>query len=100
MFIYSTFPNEESVKQTAKHLVENRLAACVNYWPINSVYEWQGEINEDKEWACIIKTHTSKAEEIIEYIKANHPYSTPAIISINVSFHGTYKSWLEEQLGI
>ena len=40
----------------AAALVESRLAACVNLFPVQSVYTWQGQLQQDDEWQLVIKT--------------------------------------------
>jgi len=45
VFLYSTFPDQESALKVAQTLVSRKLAACVNLSaPMTSVYEWQGTI--------------------------------------------------------
>lgn len=56
IFVYSTFPNKKEAKEIGKGLVKNKLAACVNIFPIESIYHWQKKIVKDKEFAVIIKT--------------------------------------------
>ncbi len=41
--------DRSSAKALARALVERRLAACVQMLPIESVYEWQGKIEEAAE---------------------------------------------------
>jgi periplasmic divalent cation tolerance protein len=43
-----------------------KVAACVNIWPIESIYWWEGELKEDIEAVLIIKTNEAKMAEIIE----------------------------------
>ena len=37
-------------------LLETQLAACVNFFPIHSIYKWEGEIHSEAEYQLIIKT--------------------------------------------
>jgi len=38
IFVYTTFPDEEKAKEIGEHLVREKLAACVNFWPIKSIW--------------------------------------------------------------
>ncbi|MFQ6072373.1 MAG: divalent-cation tolerance protein CutA, partial [Methanosarcinales archaeon] len=53
--VYITASNMDEAKNIARVLVEEKLAACVNMFPITSVYNWNG-IQEDNEIAMIVKT--------------------------------------------
>jgi periplasmic divalent cation tolerance protein len=45
--------------------VQGKLAACVNIIPgIISVYEWEGKIENDDECLLMIKTRTSRIEDL------------------------------------
>ena len=47
----------EEAKKIARALVETRLAACVNIVPkIESVYRWEGKVEEGQEYLLLIKT--------------------------------------------
>jgi len=83
-FIYVTFPDEDSAKEVAEHLLKKKLAACVNYWEIKSKYWWEEKIQEDREIAMIIKTRAEKFSEVREEIKKLHSYTTPCICGLNV----------------
>jgi periplasmic divalent cation tolerance protein len=46
--------------------VSNKLAACVNIIPgLISVYEWEGKINNDEEVLMMIKTRTSRVDDLV-----------------------------------
>jgi len=83
--IVSTFPNKELTKKTAKILVERQLAACVQSFPIESVYLWNDEVHDENEIMLFIKSRTELFEEITTAIKELHPYEVPEIIRIPVS---------------
>ena len=78
-----------------KLIIESHLAACVNVWPIESIYFWENKLIEDNEAVLLIKTNESKIAEIEELILKNHFYATPFIGSIDVRrFNHEYKEWM------
>ena len=82
IFIYSTFPSKKEAEKIGRKLVEKKLAACVNIFPINSVYFWDKKIVKDKEFAAIIKTKKKNFEKIEKFILKNHSYDAPCIFEI------------------
>ena len=85
VLIYSTFPNPEAAEAVGAHLVDARLAACVNIIPgMTSIYRWQGERQKDSETVMIIKTRAALAEKVIDEGRARHPYTNPAFLVLPV----------------
>ncbi|WP_321339649.1 divalent-cation tolerance protein CutA [Breoghania sp.] len=81
VLVYSTFPDLESARKAASHLVRQRLAACVNMIPgMRSIYVWDGEVADDEEIVFLAKTMQSGAEAVMQAIAANHPYKEPALL--------------------
>ena len=98
VFVYSTFPNAESARKAAQLLVAARLAACVNICPIESVYEWQGKLEDGPEAAVFIKTRRSLAEQVIAAARAVHPYSVPCFLTLPIEAgNDDYLSWARAQ---
>jgi len=93
--IISTFAYMESAKKTAKMLLERRLAACVQMFPIESMYIWKNEIHDESETILFIKSRTDLFDEIAASIRKIHPYEVPEIIQIPIS-EGLpeYLTWL------
>ena len=80
-------------------LIEAKLAACVNLLPIDSIYLWQGKIEQDSEYQLIIKTDLNKFEQLADKIKTLHSYEVPEIIAIPiVAGSKTYLDWLGTSL--
>lgn len=93
-------PNDDIANRIAKHLVELKLAACVNVLPgIRSVYQWQGNIEIDSEVQLIIKSRDNLFEQVTQEIAKLHPYDVPEVIAVDItSGHHAYLQWLEESL--
>jgi len=83
-FVYVTFPSEDDAVKVGKHLLEKKLAACVNFWKMNSMYWWEGEIQSDSEVAMIVKTKAERFSEVRDEIKKLHSYTTPCICALQV----------------
>ena len=83
--IITTTACKEAAKKIAGLLVERRLAACAQMFPIESIYFWQGKICEDNEIALFIKSKTVLFDEIKAAIKENHAYEVPQIVQIPIT---------------
>jgi len=95
IFVYSTFPNKREAKKMGEKLVEKKLAACVNVFPIDSIYSWQGKIVKDKEFAALIKTKKKNFKKVEKFILENHSYDIPCIIEIPLGrVTKKYLKWL------
>ena len=51
---------------------------------INSIYWWDGEIQDDREVVLIAKTKASLVSEVIEKVKSIHSYDCPCIVSLPI----------------
>jgi periplasmic divalent cation tolerance protein len=96
LLIVTNLPDQASADALATHLVENRLAACVNVLaPCSSVYRWQGAIERTSEVPLLIKTTVTAYPALEEAIRTRHPYELPEIIAVPVQ-RGlpAYLDWL------
>ena len=97
IIIYSTFSSQKEAKRLGELLVKNRMAACVNIFPIDSIYRWKNKIAKDKEWSVFIKTKKKNFRKIEQFILKKHSYTTPCIIAIPVQrVTSKYRKWLDE----
>jgi periplasmic divalent cation tolerance protein len=80
----------------ARSLVEEGLAACVNVLPpMQSVYRWQGNVEEATERQLVIKTTVERAKALEKRLLELHPYEVPEIVFVPVSGGSTaYLAWL------
>jgi len=86
--------------KVAKHLVTEKLAACVNIVPnITSIYCWQDEIHCDNEVQLIIKTSEAQFTELSKEINQVHPYDVVEIIALNIQQGDkNYLDWISNSL--
>lgn len=98
--IFTTTGSQDDAKNIAEHLVEMRLAACVQVTgPIHSIYRWKDRIENDEEWLCSIKSHKACFSKVERVIKEIHPYDVPEIVALPiVAGSSDYMRWLKDQL--
>lgn len=94
ILVYIVAGNMENASQIARELVSRRLAACVNMFPVSSVYRWKEEIEEDNEIAMFVKTNSSRFDEITKLVKALHTYEMPAIEFWEIDGEKEYLNWV------
>lgn len=79
----------------ARHLVEQRLAACVQRLPMTSTYRWEGEVVAGPEVLLLAKTVASRYAALEDAVRALHSYDVPEIICLPVSVgHAPYLDWV------
>jgi periplasmic divalent cation tolerance protein len=98
--VSTTTASREEAEQIAIALVEQRLAACVQLIPqVQSVYRWQGKVEQASECLCVAKTHRSLLSQVEAAIHQAHTYACPELIMVPIE-HGSraYLDWLAAQL--
>ena len=84
--VYSTIGKIKDAKKIAHLLVKEKFVACVNIIPkIESIYRWQGKIEEDNESVLIAKTTDEKVDKTIQKIRELHSYEVPDIIVLPIT---------------
>ena len=96
--VLSTAGSREEASRIANSLVEERLAACVNIvGPIDSVYRWEGKIENAQEFLMIVKTTSKRAADVMARIRELHSYQLPEAIEISIDDGSPeYLNWIRE----
>ena len=99
ILILTTAGSQTEAEAIAKALVTDQLAACVNVYPITSVYRWQGEVNQDAEWQLTIKTEAALFEAVAARVRSLHSYDLPELIAVPITAaEPQYAEWLRQQV--
>jgi periplasmic divalent cation tolerance protein len=98
--VFMTAGNADEARRIAGHLVDARLAACVQILPeIESVYRWMGEVQREKEVLILVKTTAEKFAALEKSVRAIHSYETPEIVAVPASqISAPYRMWLIENV--
>ena len=99
-FVYMTAGSLEEAKRIGRELVSAHLAACVNILPqMQSIYVWEGQLQEDAEVVMIAKTTAARTAELIAKVKSLHSYSVPCIVSLAVEDgHPPFLDWIAQSV--
>ncbi len=93
--IYTSVDSKEKAFEIARKLLCDKLCACVNIFPLQSLYWWEGKIEVADECGIFIKTRKSIYKKTVEKLKEIHPYSVPMIIVYEAEFvFDKYMDWL------
>ena len=98
ILIYITHPDLSTAQKIVTSLMEKRLVACGNFFPIQSTYWWKGKIENSEEIVSIVKTKKENWEKVKAEVIKLHPYETPCIIKIEVEGNEEYVKWIEEEV--
>lgn len=100
LLLITNLPDRVSAQQLANKLVETHTAACVNILAeCNSVYYWEGKIENSSEVPLLIKTTRSVYKRAEELIHKHHPYELPEIIAVSVvAGLPAYLKWVNKEI--
>jgi periplasmic divalent cation tolerance protein len=92
--VYITAGSKEEAKKIGMALVSNRLVACVNIIDgVESLYWWEGALQDEQEAVLIAKTKETLVGEVVEKVKSLHSYSCPCVVSVPLT--GENEAFLE-----
>ena len=97
VFIYTTCKDIDQAQDLGSLIVNKKIAACVDFWPVKSCYFWKGAFQCVDQAMLLVTTFEAKLEEVTEIISENHTYSAPLIAGVDVRrINHPYKEWMME----
>ena len=99
VFVYTTCGSEEEAKSLCKILIESKFAACIDYWPVSSVYRWEGQVVKMSHMMLMVTTLEKHLADVEDLISKNHSYSVPLIAGVDIRrINRPYKEWMTGQV--
>ena len=95
--VMTSVGNEQEAKQIAQSLLNDRLAACIQIFPMQSHYIWKEELQEDQEYLLLIKARQSDWQKIEAAIRKIHSYEIAEILKLDLAAgHAPYLAWMQQ----
>ena len=98
LVMVTTESSETNALRMAKLLIQNKLAACVSIKQISSIYEWDEDIEETKEFEITIKSKPELKEDLIDFLQKITTYDVPQILYKKYSAGMKYYEWLSKEI--
>lgn len=93
--VYTTVATQSDAQTMAHAIITQRLAACVHIVAIESVYRWDGAVQQESEWRLMCKTTTTQYAALAAAIRQLHTYTLPAIYALPiVQSDPEYADWV------
>ena len=96
IYIFWTCRDKIEAKTIIHELLDQRLIACASIFPkVESIYRWEGTIEESQEIKVILKTTFKHFNAIQSYIQTHCSYEVPEILQVDiVQGNPRYLSWV------
>ncbi len=95
--VFVTAASEKEAKTLSAELIKNKVAACVNRVPVNSLFTWQAKLEQAQEILLIIKSRRKLFKKLEKLIKQHHSYEVPEIIALPIiAGSKNYLDWIKE----
>jgi len=97
ILVLTSCNSSEIASLIADSLVNRKLAACVNIMQgVESVYQWQGQIEHAEEFLLLIKSQHSLFLPLKQAIQELHDYELPEIIAVPIEAgEQNYLDWIQ-----
>ncbi|HEY9190613.1 MAG TPA: divalent-cation tolerance protein CutA [Sulfurovum sp.] len=97
--ITTTTDSKQNAEAITQQLLEKKLVACVQSFPVQSAYHWEGKITASEEILLQMKTKRALFEKVMAEIEHLHAYEVPEILMVPLAAANRgYLEWLEESI--
>ncbi|MBW2970541.1 divalent-cation tolerance protein CutA [Candidatus Woesearchaeota archaeon] len=96
--VYITCSDHKEAKRISLHLLEKKMVACANLFPITSFYWWKNKIQQSGETVILAKAPERNFKEIEKEVKKLHSYKVPCICAWKAAHvNKDYSDWVENE---
>ena len=94
----TTESSKKNALRIAKLLLQKKLAACVSIKQIFSIYAWDDDIEETKEFEITIKSKPEFRDNLIDFLYKISTYDVPQIIYKKYESEKNYYDWINKSI--
>ena len=94
----TTESSRANALRMAKLLIQNKLAACVSIKQIFSIYKWDDDIEETKEFEITINSKPEFKDNLVDFLNKNSTYDVPQIIYNKYYSEMKYYDWIDKTI--
>ena len=98
LIVSTTESNKTNALRLSKLLIQKKLAACVSMKQIFSIYEWNDDIEETKEYEITIKRKPEFKDNLIDFLNKISTYDFPQIIYKKYYSEMKYYDWINKSI--
>lgn len=97
IFIHTTCKNIDEAQKLSGLIIENKIGASVDFWPISSCFNLNGNMVCEERVKLLITTFESKLDAVTTLISENQSEVVPLIAGVDVRrINHPYKEWMME----
>lgn len=102
IYIFWTCRDKQEAKKIIHGLLDQRRIACASIFPeVESIYRWEGNIEESQELKVILKTTLKHFDAVQSYIQAHCSYEVPEILQVDIpQGNPRYLAWVVQETSI
>lgn len=97
---YVTLNTADEARQISRVLLEQRLAVCVNWFPITCAYRWEEGIVEEAETVLLVKTQSGYRDSIEQVIRQHISYTNFIGEIAPESVNESFLKWLNAEVPV
>ena len=95
--VYVTHADRTAADKLVNVLLEEKLIACANAFPVTATSGWTGTIEACGEVVTLLKTRSSLWPKVKQRILDLHPYDVPCIMRWDVEANASYEDWINKE---
>lgn len=97
IYIFWTCADKSQAKHIIRGLLDKKLIACASMFPVESMYCWEGKVEESSEVKVLLKTLPKQFEAVQAYIDKGSSYEVSEVVQVDVRRgNPSYLDWLEQ----
>ena len=102
IYVFWTCRDKQEAKKIIHGLLDQRLIACASIFPeVESIYRWEGKIEESQEVKVILKTTFKHFDAVQSHIQKHCSYEVPEILQVDIAQGNLrYLSWVVQETSV